>query len=208
MSERGILFTPENYGKVEDGSKPMTRRLRGLEKVNAAPNSWEFLSIIDEQKPRHSRVTVLFKNKHGAEPLVVKCPYGTIGDRLYVKEGLERYNEHGVQYRRDKKPLTLEVPRYGWAWQRDTLSPLHMPKWAARLWLELTDVRVERLCDCSSEDAIAEGADDWAGECALREKRLTKPQLQYAALWDSINGEGSWDLNPWVWVLSFKRMQP
>lgn len=85
---------------------------------------------------------------------------------------------------------------------------LYMPKWACRTWLELTEVRVERLQDISKADALAEGADDWTGECELRDKRLFKTQLQFAALWESIHGAGSWDANALVWVLAFRKIVP
>ncbi len=94
--------------------------------------------------------------------------------------------------------------RYGWK------SPLHMPKWAARTWLEVTEVRAERLQAISEEDAIAEGIfgppmsqAGWR-QYPYESCHLDTAKSSYRTLWESINGKGSWDLDPWVWVYSFK----
>ena len=72
------------------------------------------------------------------------------------------------------------------------MSPIHMPRWASRITLEVVNVLVERLQQISEQDAKAEGVESVA---------------EYAALWDSINGVGSWAENPWVWVLCFHRIE-
>ena len=100
-------------------------------------------------------------------------------------------------------------------WTRPRPS-IHMPRWASRITLEIVSVRVERLQDISYEDALAEGVLDFrqliepecqqgetADECA---RRLCWPQRSYRQLWESINGEGSWEKNPWVWVIEFRRV--
>ena len=88
---------------------------------------------------------------------------------------------------------------------------IHMPRWAARISLEITNVRVERLQDINEVDAKAEGiAVDELGH-AYRENDSVawgSAKTAYAELWESINGPGSWDLNQWVWVVEFKRVQP
>ena len=100
---------------------------------------------------------------------------------------------------------------------------IHMPRWASRITLEVTGVRVERLQDISYKDAIAEGVADMAVLCDEMDpgwhnsvgettedvaRRLRWPQRAYRNLWESINGAGSWDVNPWVWVIKFKRVEP
>jgi len=85
-----------------------------------------------------------------------------------------------------------------------------MPRWASRLTLDITGVRVERLQDISEVDAIAEGvaAVSSGGVTLFTTTGVNCFQTAkdaYAALWESINGPGSWDANPWVWVVSFKR---
>jgi len=104
-----------------------------------------------------------------------------------------------------------------------------MPRWASRITLEITAVRVERLHDISEADAVAEGL-----ACITKDGDRTRkygipdadgmpgtddhgwpwnewrsdPREAYRKLWESINGPGSWDLNPWVWVIEFKRVTP
>ena len=182
MKETGLLMTPENYTKCEDGTKTQTRRV--------------------------VKMTGRF---HPPPP--VCCPYGAVGDRLYIKEGLAR-DGAGIQYRRDGQPVIKPVMggAYGWRWSRDTLSPLHMPKWAARLWLEIIEVRLERLHAISEEDAKAEGAQsvDYASgrECILEPDKGSY-RLGFRALWESnkIHKPGSWALNPWLWVIGFYKVR-
>lgn len=78
---------------------------------------------------------------------------------------------------------------------------IFMPRWASRILLEVTDIRVERLNAISDADALAEGCSSdsmLSGDCLAS---------VYARLWESINGEGSWKANPWVWVIGFRRVQ-
>jgi hypothetical protein len=96
---------------------------------------------------------------------------------------------------------------------------IFMPKWACRIWLEVTDVRVERLQDISEADAIAEGIDvsinsNGSSYCdyTLKNKEdqfewYTSPKLSFFSLWKYINGKASLDANPWVWVYTFKRCE-
>ncbi len=126
------------------------------------------------------------------------CPYGVIGDRLWVKETfLQMRIEH------DSKIVYLASTddtgdgrdaRIGmlYKWK----PSIFMPRWASRITLEITDVRVQRLNDITTEDALAEGVspqDEFA-------------KLSYARLWRHINGDGSWDANPAVWAISFARV--
>ena len=108
-------------------------------------------------------------------------------------------------------------PMVGWK------PSIHMPRWASRITLEITGVRVERLQDISEADAIAEGCrpepglrgdDDMAVNTAIQaiERRTGKigcsaPVARYMVLWESINGPDSWSANPWVWAVSFKRLE-
>ena len=117
-----------------------------------------------------------------------------------------------VSFRDD---LTRYQPdMYGWEdWPTRGIKrkpSIFLPKWASRIWLQVEDVRVERVGDISDEDAKAEGAMAWAKatglESELREERLTLPQLAFSRLWDSINkarGYG-WDVNPWVWAITYR----
>lgn len=208
MKERGILFTPENYAKCASGAKTQTRRI-------IRPDEWEITgpngpnaSTFDmyKLKPfRGWRGAFLRNGKGNVDRL---CPFGTVGDRLYVKEGLEKGPHENVCWRRDGLAVH---PIRDWEWQKDWLSPLHMPKWAARLWLEITGVRVERLHEISEADAAAEGVTaTWPEEDEPRSSggEFVRPyRLAFRVLWESnkIHKAGSWDKNPWVWVLEFKK---
>lgn len=77
-----------------------------------------------------------------------------------------------------------------------------MPRWASRITLEVESVRVERLQDISEEDAVAEGILPFSSSPSKI------PVMQFQDLWEAINGPGSWDANPCVWVVTFKRIMP
>ena len=154
------------------------------------------------------------------------CPYGQPGDRLWVKETWKPHLEGPisdefplgtcVKFRADgalMKPETWTVEQGFWCEAHETETKwrpsIFMPRWASRITLEIVRVRVERLQDISEDDAIAEGLhqDDlglWTwGDYP---SGSTSPRYAYQLLWEFINGPGSWALNPWVWVIEFKRI--
>ncbi|EPH9645957.1 hypothetical protein ACS35N_004446 [Enterobacter hormaechei] len=106
------------------------------------------------------------------EDIAIHCPFGVVGDRIWVRET--------------------------WAEDVRWTPSIHMPRWASRILLEITDVRVEQLNDISEEDARSEGI---SGSSARDVKEA------YAALWRSIYGSDSWRANPWVYVIKFKRIE-
>jgi hypothetical protein len=141
----------------------------------------------------------------------IKFPYGKIGDILWVRETWQHHGRpdiHEVKYiyKADKSKTVAEIIK----WK----PSIFMPKEACRLFLEVTDIRVERLQNISERDAISEGI-EVTGKNEYRyynNKRpdqlsINKPIESYRSLWELINGPGSWDLNPWVWVISFKRIE-
>jgi hypothetical protein len=166
------------------------------------------------------------------------CPYGQVGDQLWVKEAhylYGRWNKNGCTKTGQQKwrfianrgmgahfeaPTTVQTDKEtgdGW-WKRNSLF---MPRWASRITLEITGVRVERLQDISEADATAEGIErlDYQGQASWRDyslndewaavsPMLSNPIDSYKTLWESLNGAGSWDLNPWVWVIEFKKVKP
>lgn len=87
-------------------------------------------------------------------------------------------------------------------WCRRWTPSIHMPRWASRITLEVTGVRVERLQDISEADATAEGV-----SAIPDEMRRATPRCDFQALWQSINGPDSWDANPWVWIVEFRRIE-
>lgn len=121
-----------------------------------------------------------------------KCPYGEKGDGLWVRETWGPY-EGGVIYRCDESP---NCKPDGGAWK----PSIFMPRWASRITLEITDVRLERLQEISELDARSEGVNPYSCETALE---------QFPKLWDSINAKRGyrWETNPWCWCISFNRVK-
>lgn len=118
----------------------------------------------------------------------IPCPYGAPGDRLWVREAWH------LCPKKDKERYCYRADGIcGAPWK----PSIFMPRWACRLELELTAVRVERVQEISADDACEEGIDD----------DDLPPECIYARLWDSINGKRApWASNPWVWVLEFRRV--
>ena len=173
-------------------------------------------AILDGRKTQTRRV---------AKPLDITCPYGSPGDRLWVRETWTPdhaafYPHFPVCYRAGFGPEYERKNGHVWSSEQNAWFPwkwrpsIHMPRWASRITLEITGVRVERLNDISEEDAIAEGIHQfaalslWGNDPKGTPAKLVggNPQEAFALLWESINGEGSWALNPWVWVIEFKRV--
>lgn len=127
--------------------------------------------------------------------------YGKPGDRLWVRETWAPHADMPTRaaiYRCDRGGDYQDNVTEHFRWR----PSIHMPRWASRIDLEITGVRVERLKEISNEDCWNEGMSD-----------ETNPQLKanrkwFSELWESINGVGSWDSNPWVWVVEFRRVKP
>lgn len=195
MKERPILFSGPMVRAILDGRKTQTRRI-----AKPQPDL-----LTTDSRPAWS-------TERGA-----MCPYGWPGDRLWVKETICRvhpYDDDSV-YAADGEPTFADA----WPWKSKTLPAIHCPRGLSRITLEITGVRVERLRDISEKDALAEGVDQsslWVpgprGTLIPQEgKTLTgsHPTARHAfsCLWESINGDGSWARNPWVWVIEFKRLE-
>jgi hypothetical protein len=198
MKERPILFSAPMVRALLDGSKTQTRRV-----VKPQPSilagellCWKDNALTDDQ-------------------MAALCPYGQPGDRLWVRESWHQRGKFVFALPDSDKRSWLgtreiaysaDAKRPGHDWR--SRPSIHMPRWASRITLEITEVRVERLQDISEDDALAEGCsstaivhedgEDYTGHYASEE---------YQDLWESINGPGSWDTNPWVWAVSFKRLE-
>lgn len=156
----------------------------------------------------------------------IACPYGAPGNRLWVRETwapMAKSRDTRVAYRADMMvqnqtrrsgaqvdlvpwPVDNNKGR-GYAVTRWTPS-IHMPRWASRIDLEVTEVRVERLQDITEEDAKAEGVEHVSIADVPRQAAWSCRQ-DFSVLWDKINGgKAPWKSNPWVWVVSFKRVRP
>lgn len=193
MITRPILFSGAMVRALLDGSKTQTRRAVKLQVQH--DDSW-----VGGWKIVHKRVTqaLLTFNQLGGKPLgsdAAICPYGQPGDRLWVRETFCDLDDGEFEYRADGECDPNVVPRW--------TPSIHMPRAASRILLEIASVRVERLQDISEGDAWAEGVD--------KAEVLSMPcadgaTAAYSALWQRINGAGSWEANPWVWVVEFKRV--
>lgn len=145
-----------------------------------------------------------------------RCPYGQPSERLWVREShwwFKDEYDHETGY--SPPPLTIDDVEYradGDDGRKVWRPSIHMPRWASRITLEITDVRVVRLNDISETDARAEGITDGGClNCGEHEPcgcAAPAPDARdsYINLWEQINGAGSWDLNPWVWVVEFKQI--
>lgn len=142
----------------------------------------------------------------GSQIREVPCPYGDFGDRLWVREAFAKINGQTQPWiETDYRASYTHGDRLG-----DSLGikkrwtpSIHMPRAASRITLVVTGVRVERLQEISAADAIAEGIPSGGPE-----NPDGIEQREYRSLWEQINGPGSWDANPWVWVIDFKRIDP
>lgn len=205
MKERPIIFNDEMVRAILDGRKTMTRRT-----MKVQPESPNFgLSFITESK-RKSDEGKYFWSISDACGLKMRsnpfpCPFGAVGDRLWVQE---TFGDCGVRfvYRADTDDgAACQVKRW--------TPSIHMPRWASRITLEITGVRVERLQDITEDDARAEGISP-AGELlpeypdAYLTPRggLSTVRVAFRRLWKSIYGDTGWNSNPWVWVIAFRRI--
>jgi hypothetical protein len=184
MKERPILFSAPMVRAILDGRKTQTRRVVDINKNPLFP---------------------------GSNKITGKCLYGERGDQLWVREtwrGVVPINhpdhapEYGVaRYVPDKEhckcveySATQEPDGEPWR------PSIHMPRWASRIDLQITGIRVERLKEISDSDCKSEGYP------VERSGSNIDAWLWYRSLWESINGEGSWDQNPFVWVIEFKKL--
>jgi hypothetical protein len=198
MKERPILMNGAMVRAVLDGTKTQTRRI-----VKPQPD----YPIIVATDPHTNRYQIGEREPVTEAELLRKCPHGQPGDRIWVRETFsDVYGAGGDEGRRKKEVMYRangETDPYviGGRWT----PSIHMPRWASRIQLEIVSVRVERLNDCSDADARAEGTPGGHGVIPSYNYNTT-PSEHYIHLWESINGAGSWALNPWVWVIEFKRV--
>lgn len=200
-----ILFSTPMIQAILAGRKTQTRRV-----VKSEPLRW-----LEESG---------FTPEFVADPGNSFCPYGHPGDILWVRETWFPAAINGskvmIGYNVDEPKQTIEITTekvdYYWK-QMDKgryIPSIHMPKEAARIWLEVTDVRAERLQDISEQQAIAEGIEKRRGSTSstkfdYKHYRYdhsydVSAEVSFRTLWEKINGPETWNANPWVWVVSFK----
>ena len=206
MKSTPILFNAEMVNAILDGRKTQTRRMV------KTPEPWTL------ERQDENLVTYACSDGEYYD-VVSKSPFGQVGDRIWVRETCKIARDHNflpdqsrdVYYRADNVEDWNLPASYPEKWT----PSIHMPRWASRITLEITDVRVERLQDITAEDAQSEGVqpieEDHFGCYPLYNEGYTSitidPRCSFATLWSSIYGEKSWDGNPWVWVVEFKRVE-
>jgi len=191
MKARPILFQSEMIRAILDGRKTQTRRV-----------------IKDEPVLSMAEIT----DKH----CLFRCPYGQPGDLLWVRETycLDGQLDNIKPSEGDKtEPVyypaneMIRQPSCRMLAVGKTRPSIHMPRWANRITLEITNIRVERLQDISDDDAQAEGIEQkYTCICPNNGIYATENDVydDFRNLWQSINGDDSWEQNPWLWVIEFK----
>ena len=194
MQERAIIFQGWGIEAIGKGVKTQTRRVANKRLWPLFENS----ALVNGKVALHML---------GCD---IPCPHGVVGDLLYCRETWKPTRSSitqrsYVRYRADDSRREV----YHDLWENvsayDRWRPsIHMPKWAVRHWLRITDVRAERVQDISEEDAKAEGCVDRGYDIDMESARY-----HFSQLWDSIYAKRGlgWDVNPWVFVLSFKRKE-
>ena len=234
MTDRPILFSAPMVRAILDGTKTQTRRVL----KDHPGDAWvhDGFGRITSKHPKQGRFGLFVRRGIGTdfpECDIVPCPYGQPGDRLWVREAWRHTASSleearaitediasgtAVDYRatyleRCMRELGFSEADAKMADRFERWRPsIHMPRWASRITLEITRVRVERLQDISRTDAMAEGirpfgdSNGWHVEHGIH--YMGDPEDSYFSLWEAINGPGSVESNPWVWVVEFKRVAP
>nr|WP_319017540.1 hypothetical protein [Pseudomonas sp. EggHat1] len=216
MKERPILFSGPMVRAILEGRKTVTRRV-----IKPVPQMVTDRAAVTWEGDPAVLLRLLEQNGR-------KCPYGQPGDRLWVRESFTDLRGTGIEHRPDpagplqRYAFAADSPPgsysddarkdFGIKWK----PSIHMPRAACRMLLEITAVRVERLQDINEEQAVAEGVDRpenirnvdvWDGAERELFNAMNQPRDRFKRLWADINGAESWDANPWVWVVEFKRVE-
>lgn len=214
MRQLPILFSKPMVKAIQEDRKTMTRRTAGLEKVNENPDGYCFRDLVFFESGKYTFSPFNVSNVSNS---IIECkPRYQVGDQLYVKEtwcepvlydGCEKDYYYKADYPNGIS-VDYDSKHISGKWK----PSLFMPKKAARIWLEVTEVRCERLKDITEADAIAEGIETLNVQEGIGYKNYTKinvpywlsPQSSFFSLWILINGLDSLNSNPWLFVYTFK----
>ena len=200
MTERGMIFNSEMVRAILDGRKTQTRRIIKLSHERGMLNP-----VI---KGRNGEITSVSCR---LAPLL--CPFGQPEDRIWVRETWAEAGASAPDLKLYRANYPDHVPSH-----YENVPPvdeirwkpsIHMPRWASRSLLGITDVRVERLNAISQADAIAEGAPPSHPSIDCVSQEYGFPDFSrswFGQTWQHIYGEESWQANPWVWVIEFKQI--
>lgn len=234
MKERPILFSAPMVRAILEGRKTVTRRaVKGIaldwlagasftpEYVASPANGLcpygqpgDRLWVREAWRPAAWRDEGYIAVDYRASPEENRTPWLDVPEDIWAEMWPRLTDE--AQSALDAGRGSIRREGDGFRWDRGD-SPcrwrpsIHMPRWASRITLEIADVYVERLQDISEADAIAEGIQQCEGGAmdylANDYAQGYSPVASFRSLWESINGAGSWDANPWVWVVEFKRVE-
>lgn len=212
MKERGMIFNGEMVRAILDGRKTQTRRIMKNQPAGDYPETPALIRNVGTGFQWHGLY---------GESSIFNCPLGSIGERIWVRETFRVHSRATdvatLVYRASvRNSWTEQTHRVPVAVCNKPATPekwtpsIHMPRWASRLLLEITDVRVERVQDISQIDAIAEGGppDHPSFSKISREMGFSDwPRSWFAQTWWGIYGREAWNTNPWVWVIEYKRVE-
>ena len=215
MKEHPILFSGPMVRAILEGRKFQTRR---IVKPQPSKHHWKILpgyrreiKLMECSNGLHAKVVdsipvgTMQRRENDLDPVWIKCPYGSVGNILWVRETWGYCDRNHVIYRADDIEA-LAKERQWVSWPRWTPS-IHMPRWASRISLKITDIRIERLQEISKEDALAEGV-TLDPNCKKKWAVDHDPRMAFADLWDSINAKTfPWDKNPYVWCITFEAIK-
>ena len=233
MKERPIIMSGPSLAAILDGKKTQTRRIV----KDATGAFWDHAAY----RPSVVDGVVQWSLLDGSRPNNVnyspmpRCPYGKVGDYLWVKETFalapvcedpdpEIDDDWHVVYRADgdERPWRTSLDENAEEVPPPWKPSIFMPRWASRITLEVTGVRVERLHAITDDDARAEGVEPYTppSGCISPDQRVPGPgfddarlgdqphRLAFADRWGDVHGDDSWAANPWVWVIEFRRNKP
>ena len=196
MKERPIIFSSEMVCAILKGEKTQTRRV-----IKPQPKVIHAL-----YSDASIETNCIFEKR---EDQRIHCPYGAPGDELWVRETWNVLNSDGCSPR----DITPQPDRVVYKANEDDQYPfwrpsIFMPRWASRIQLLITDVRVERVRDISVEDAYAEGVRNPFYGRGTVGGDFSVVNVMFQDLWNSINAKRghSWESNPWVWVIEFEKL--
>lgn len=203
MKERPILFNTEMVNAILEGRKTQTRRIINPQPVFKEGTGFHWKGAMYGIGSDYAETVRNFTN--------FSCPLGRIGDRLWVRETFRLYDSDECPHAdfpcgcpRNGTPLfkASHDCRDGEKWK----PSIHMPRWASRILLEITGIRVERLQSISDEDAKAEGFDYSTHPSAIEMGYAIGAKTNFRHTWEQIYGANAWNKNPWVWVVEFKKL--
>lgn len=215
IKERGIIFNGEMVRAILDGSKTQTRRV-----VKLQPESNQHGICIVTESGIKSEEGKFFWSEfnatgHKSRSPLFSCPFGKVGDRLWIRETWSMSECFDDCKPSELSPiLDINYLEDGFKGDGKARPSSQMPRWASRITLEITDIRVERLRAISESDAVKEGVPpagdllpNYPDTYLTPKGDFATAKVAFQRLWELIYGQDSWQSNPFVWVVEFKRVE-